>query len=255
MDIKLIDQLYIKLSPEYKTKKEVYERIKRELSIEVKTESIKRAHERYLKKKQTGQDSGRQTYTTIGQDKKTKIQAEIINNPDNLTDKELIQKHAISERAFYNYKKQIRGYLIERSKRSLNEALEYAYPEGTQIIKELKAKKKKLLIDLVETINDNSLDKDIQIAVNKAIANVRLIEKEIQTDLQVVSIYSLAEYEKEITHENLNNSKYELDKERVKGSDSNDIPNILMKLKRKGLRGLSDEEINILEIFLNENNN
>ena len=58
MDVKLIDQLFIKLSPEYKTKKEVYERIKRELSLEVKEESIKKAHERYLKKKETEKDEG-----------------------------------------------------------------------------------------------------------------------------------------------------------------------------------------------------
>ena len=36
MDVKLIAQLFIKLSPEYKTKKETYERIKRELSLDVK---------------------------------------------------------------------------------------------------------------------------------------------------------------------------------------------------------------------------
>ena len=40
MDVKLIAQLFIKLSPEYKTKKETYERIKRELSLDVKEESI-----------------------------------------------------------------------------------------------------------------------------------------------------------------------------------------------------------------------
>ena len=46
MDIKLVDQLYLKLESEYKTKKEVYERIKRELGLDTKTDSIKKAHER-----------------------------------------------------------------------------------------------------------------------------------------------------------------------------------------------------------------
>ena len=110
MDIKLIDQLYLKLESEYKTKRQVYERIKRELALVVKIDSIKKAHERYLKKKETGQDKTGQKKDiekrTAGKDKKTEVQTEIILNGGKKSDKEIMEQTGTAKTTFYRYKKQ-----------------------------------------------------------------------------------------------------------------------------------------------------
>ena len=151
MNLELINQLYLKLKLEYKTKKEIYERIKRELSLDVKTESIKKAHERYLKKKETEQDKTRQKKDiknkTTGQDKKTKVQTEIILNGGKKTDKEIMRQTDTSKATYYRYKKQVRQPLIERSQKMLIEALEFAYPDEDEVLKKVMGKKRNILIN------------------------------------------------------------------------------------------------------------
>lgn len=272
MNLELIDQLYLKLKVDgYKTKKEIYERIKKELSLDVKTESIKKAHERYLKKKETGQDKTRQKEDrrkTLGQNKKTEVQADIINNPEKLTDKELIQKHSVSERVFYKYKKEIRPYLIERSQKILKEATEYAYPDQDEILKRIKGKKRNILIKSIKVIEDKATNKDVQVAVNKALENIKIIEREIMQDIQVISIYTQSEYEKQLIEEEMNIKKLDTDievsktnievsKDRMK----NDAMRILLEQQRllleKQKQGLEltpeeEEEINVnIENFEN----
>ena len=272
MNLELIDQLYLKLKVDgYKTKKEIYERIKKELSLDVKTESIKKAHERYLKKKETGQDKTRQKEDrrkTLGQNKKTEVQADIINNPEKLTDKELIQKHSVSERVFYKYKKEIRPYLIERSQKILKEATEYAYPDQDEILKRIKGKKRNILIKSIKVIEDKATNKDVQVAVNKALENIKIIEREIMQDIQVISIYTQSEYEKQLIEEEMNIKKLDTDievsktnievsKDRMK----NDAMRILLEQQRllleKQTQGLEltpeeEEEINVnIENFEN----
>lgn len=101
-------------------------------------------------------------------------------------------------------------------------------------------------MDLVDSIEENSTDKDLQIAINKAITNIRLIEKEIQTDLQVISIYTQAEYEKQLTEENIEIDKFELSKEKARDLNGTneevneeDVKNIVKKIQ--GLKGVNDE--------------
>ena len=219
MNVELINQLYLKLKLEYKTKKEVYEKIKRELSLEVKTESIKKAHQRYLEKKETEQDKARQKKDkrdkTLKHDKEATIKTAIILNKENKTDEELIKETKVSTATFYKYKKELRTYLIERSQRILEEAIEYAYPDQDVVLKQIKARKRNVLIQLVKLVEEKMTNKDVQVAVGKAIENIKLIEKEIQTDLQIVSIYSQVEYEKQLVEENVLINRFELDKSKA----------------------------------------
>lgn len=259
MDIKLVDQLYLKLESEYKTKKEVYERIKRELGLDTKTDSIKKAHERYLKKKEKRQDkeTGQKedkTDRTTGQDKKTKVQTEIILNHGKQTDKEIMEKLGVSNGAFYKYKKQVRLPMIERSQKMLKESLEFAYPDEEEILKRIKGKKRNILINGIKIIEESPTDKDIQIGLRRAISNIQEIEKEIMEDLQVIGIDKQAEYEKQLVRENIDINRFELDKEKVNGKDEGDIAIVLMKLKKGGVSSLSDEELKILEEFLTNEN-
>ncbi|MCP1226328.1 hypothetical protein, partial [Sebaldella sp. S0638] len=133
MDIKLIDQLYVKLKPEYKTKKEVYERIKRELSLEMQTDSIKKKHERYLKKKEEGQDknSGQKILKqdkrdtknrTTGQSKKIAVQSEIISNRGRLQDKEIMELSGTPKTTYYRYKNELLEYMSKMSQELLEDA-------------------------------------------------------------------------------------------------------------------------------------
>ena len=240
MDVKLIAQLFIKLSPEYKTKKETYERIKRELSLDVKEESIKKAHERYLKKKETGQDKTGQKKDiekrTAGKDKKTEVQTEIILNGGKKSDKEIMEQTGTAKTTFYRYKKQVRQPLIERSQKMLIEALEFAYPDEDEILKRVMGKKRNILINSMKILEENSTDKDTQIALQRAISNIRTIAREIQTDLQVVSIYTQAEYEKQLVEENIEIEKFELDKEQIKNGDDEE---------KTGVKALIDEIIGV----------
>ena len=232
MDVKLIDQLFIKLSPEYKTKKETYERIKRELSLDVKEESIKKAHERYLKKKETGQDkTGQKKDTgkrTTGQDKGTKIKTAIILNKNDKTDEEIIKEMKVSTATFYKYKKQLRSFLIERSQKILDEAKEYAYPDEDEILKRVMGKKRNILINGIKTIEESPTDKDIQMGLRQTLVNIQTIQKEIMKDMQVISPEQQAEYEKELVRE-----KLEQDKEKTKNSDNetNETINFIEDLK------------------------
>ena len=75
------------------------------------------------------------------------------------------------------------------------------------------------------------------------------------SDLGIIGLEKQAEYEKQLINESIDINRFELDKEKVNGKESDDIPTILIKLKRKGIKGLNDDEIRILEVFLNENNN
>ena len=255
MDIKLIDQLYLKLESEYKTKRQVYERIKRELVLVVKIDSIKKAHERYLKKKETGQDKETRqekdrTDRTTGQDKKTKVQTEIILNENRKSDKEIMRENDIPQATYYRYKKKIRQHLTERSERLLREALEFAYPDELEILKRVKGKKRNILIKSIEEIEKNITSKDEQIALHRAISNIKAIEREIMEDVQVIGIDKQAEYEKQLVRENIDINRFELDKEKVNGKDEGDMAIVLMKLKKGGVSSLSDEELKILEEFL-----
>ena len=240
MNLELINQLYLKLKLEYKTKKEIYERIKRELSLDVKTESIKKAHERYLKKKEAGQDKTGQKKDiekkTIGQDKKTKVQTEIILNGGKKTDKEIMEQTGTAKTTFYRYKKQVRQPLIERSQKMLIEALEFAYPDEDEILKRVMGKKRNILINSMKILEENSTDKDTQIALQRAISNIRTIAREIQTDLQVVSIYTQAEYEKQLVEESIEIEKFELDKEQIKNGDAEE---------KTGIKAVIDEIIGV----------
>ena len=109
--------------------------------------------------------------------------------------------------------------MIERSQKMLIEALEFAYPDEDEILKRVMGKKRNILINSMKILEENSTDKDTQIALQRAISNIRTIAREIQTDLQVVSIYTQAEYEKQLVEENIEIEKFELDKERTQKRD------------------------------------
>ncbi|MDR2879078.1 MAG: hypothetical protein LBV03_04105 [Fusobacteriales bacterium] len=249
MNLELINQLYLKLKLEYKTKKEIYERIKRELSLDVKTESIKKAHERYLKKKETGQDKTGHKKKT-GQDKSTKIKTEILLSEGKKTNKELATENGISERTFYRHKKQLRETLIQRSEKALKEAAEYAYPDQEEILKRIKGKKRNILIESIKVIEGKATNKDVQVAVNKALENIKIIEREIMQDIQVVGIYTQAEYEKQLIEEEMNiiklDTEIEVSKTNIEVSKTN-IEVSRDRMKNDAMRILLEQQRLLLE--------
>ena len=157
---------------------------------------------------------------SIGCEKKIEVQKEIILNGNKKSDKQIMEELGVSNGAYYTYKKQIRQSLNERSQKILQEALEYAYPDELEILKRVKGKKRNILISSIKLIEDYSMSKDAQTALNKALANIKIIEKEIMEDIQVIGIDKQAEYEKELVREELDRDKYKLEEQKnVNGSN------------------------------------
>lgn len=202
MDIKLIDQLYVKLKSEYKTKKEIYERIKRELSLEMQTDSIKRKHERYLKKKEKGQDknSGQKTSKqdkknrTTGQSKKIEVQSEIISNRGRLQDKEIMELSGTPKTTFYRYKNELLEYMSKMSQELLEDAVKYAYPDKEHLIKRLLGERRNILITAISNIKRTPTDKDYQQGISKSIENINKILDTIFKDMGIIKYEDLLKH-------------------------------------------------------------
>ena len=202
MDIKLIDQLYVKLKPEYKTKKEIYERIKRELSLEMQTDSIKRKHERYLKKKEKGKDknSGQKILKqdtknrTTGQNKKIEIQSEIISNRGRLQDKEIMELSGTPKTTYYRYKNELLEYMSKMSQELLEDAVKYAYPDKEHLIKRLLGERRNILITAISNIKKTPVDKDYQQGISKSIENINKVLDTIFKDMGILKYEDLLKY-------------------------------------------------------------
>lgn len=185
------------------------------------------------------------------QSKKIKAQIDIIKDKPK---SEIMQNHAIAERTYYKYRNEIRPLLIETSEKILKEVATEIYPDKKAALKKVAMKKKKIMNRIIEEIEKNLLDKDILMALNKSLMTVKSIQREMMNDLGIIGIEKQAEYEKQLIHENIDINRFELDKERITGKDDGDITTVLMKLKRSGISGLTEEELKVLEEFLNDEN-
>lgn len=148
-------------------------------------------------------------------DIQTQIKRDIINNA---TSHEIVQKFAVSERTFYNYKKNVRQFQIEYSEKFLNSIAEEKYKDVNDRLKNIADKKYELEIELLKS---GIYDAEKMLLIEKRLKLLKEFEKDIKSNARIINDYRQAELEEQLVNEQIQKEKLELEKSKNKIEDEN----------------------------------
>ncbi len=106
----------------------------------------------------------------------------------------ILEKHGVKKSTFYKYKEEIEELILENSQKILDEAVEFAYFDKSELIKRLLGEKRNVLVQSIPLIKSNMLSKDIQIGISKAIENINEVLKSVMKDIGIVNYEDLPKY-------------------------------------------------------------
>ena len=164
-------------------------------------------------KKKANQPTVNQPTNQLIKSKDVAIKLDILDG----IDKEVVmERNGIKKSTYYSKKKSIRHLTNEKTEKILKEAADYAYPDGAEMLKKVKGKKRNLMVNIISNADSNLLDKNKQEAIGKALSNISKIELEIMKDLGIVSLYKQLEIDRELRVEEQNQERIEIERSKLK---------------------------------------
>ena len=185
--------------------------IKKKPNIKTKTKTKTNKKPKPVKNQKTNQD--------------IQIKQDILNE---VPKEEIMQKHSIVERTYYNKKKSVRELITNRNKMILESIADKLIPDKESRLIKYKVVKLELLKQIEEAIFSDDIE-DLK-PLNDKLNLLTKAEKELYKELRIKVTYEETAFEKELVEEQLQRDKLEIEKLKAKdiiNNSTNELVSII----------------------------
>ena len=148
----------------------------------------------------------------VAQEKDAQIKSDIMNN---ISKKEIMEKHGIKKSAYYERKKSVRELRLSKTEKYLDSIIEMVYPDLEDLLTSTEKVKRNLFIRTVKEVSNDVINFKRVDDYNKTFDIIKNMSSEIMKTGKIVNTNSLMDIEQQITNEDIQKERLEIERSKL----------------------------------------